>query len=446
MSRSLKPYAAALAALAFVFAAAAPATSAPDISPGDPDTSFGVNGRTTTDFGATPSEPEIGNDLVRGPNGELYVIGRRGVNVVLAGGESSFGLAKYTPDGHLDTSFGKGGLVTTDFGDGVGVGRALLLLPDGKLIAGGFTQREQIADVALAKYNPDGSLDTSFGDGGKVRTDLSGGLGDGIRGLALTKDGKILAAGASGPDSFVARYLPDGHLDPTFGNGGVAKTDFGLGDHLFALDELPDGKIIGAGTSNGDFLLARFNPDGTLDTSFGQGGSVHTDMSGQNDLAFGFAHTADGYLITGAANAPDPFGATGPIRTAVARYHTDGTLDTSFGGDGKVTTDVDPVTADEGREVAVDSQGRVVVAGLTGEVSAFPLDPTAGDMLVTRYRPDGTLDTSFGGGDGISTVDFNGGADAARGLVLTGNDDIIVGGGAVQNAPYSDFALAKLHG
>ncbi|MDN3023231.1 hypothetical protein [Streptomyces sp. S.PB5] len=417
-------------------------------APGDLDTGFGTGGKVTTDFGASPSEPEIGNDLLRTSNGSLFVAGRRGLNTPGTGLDNSFGVAKYTSNGALDTGFSGDGKVATGFGDTVSLARSVIEAGSGKILVGGLTGGEQIADLALAKYNADGSLDTSFGGGdGKVTTDLSGGLGDGIRGLSVTSGGKILAAGAAGADSFIARYNSDGTLDTGFGGGdGFVTTDFGTGDHLFALEELSTGKMIAAGSANSDFLLVRYNSDGTLDTGFSGDGIVTTDFNGLSDLAFGFTQAPGGdYVIAGAVDAPEPFGIAGPIKAGVVRYNSDGSLDTGFSGDGKVTTDVNTLLADEARDVAVDSNGKIVIAGLAGQSVVFPVDPVDGDALVVRYNSNGTLDTGFSG-DGIATVDFSGGADVARGIALTGSNDIIIAGGATSSTTGLDFALAKLQG
>ncbi|WP_161624873.1 hypothetical protein [Streptomyces spectabilis] len=418
-------------------------------APGDLDTGFGTGGKVTTDFGATPSEPEIGNDLLRTSSGSLFVVGRAGFGTPGVG-PSDFGVAKYTSGGALDTGFSGDGKVTTNFGgplNTLAVARSVIEAGDGKILVGGFTGGEQIADLALARYNSDGTLDSSFGGDGKVTTDLTGGLGDGVRGLSLTSTGKILVAGAAGADSFIARYNSDGSLDTGFGGGdGIVITDFGTGDHLFALEELSSGKLVAAGSANSDFLLVRYNSDGTLDTSFSGDGKVTTDFNGLSDLAFGFTRAPGGdYVLAGAVDAPEPFGVAGPIKVGVVRYDSDGSLDTGFSGDGKVTTDVNTLRADEARDVAVDSDGKIVIAGLAGESVVFPVDPVDGDALVIRYNSDGTLDTGFSG-DGIATLDYSGGADVARGIALTGSDDIVIAGGATSSGTGLDFALAKLQG
>ncbi|CAM5668226.1 hypothetical protein SALBM135S_00199 [Streptomyces alboniger] len=204
--------------------------------------------------------------------------------------------------------------------------------------------------------------------------------------------------------------------------------------------------MIAAGSANSDFLLVRYNSDGTLDTSFSGDGIVSTDFNGLSDLAFGFAQAPGGdYVLAGAVDAPEPFGIAGPIKSGVVRYNSDGSLDTGFSGDGKVTTDVHTLLADEARDVAVDSNGKIVIAGLAGESVVFPVDPVDGNALVIRYNANGTPDTGFSG-DGIATVDFSGGADVARGIALTGSDDIVIAGGATSSGTGLDFALAKLQG
>ncbi|MER7515650.1 hypothetical protein [Streptomyces sp. NPDC126499] len=449
--------------------ALAPAAAA---APGDLDPSFSGDGQTTVDFGMTPPEPEVGNDVLRTADGSLFTVGRSGLNVPLVGGGNAFGITKHDAAGTLDTAFDgdsgtADGRVTVEFGDTVAIARSVVETSDGGILVGGLTRQEQIADGALAKLDPDtGELDTSFGGDGKVTFNptLGGLLGTGVRGMSQAPGGDILVAGAAGPDSFVARFNSDGTPDTGFGAGdgdgvdGVVLRDFGAGDHFFAAEELPGGKFIAAGTTadtqhlsaDGDFLLARFNSDGTLDTTFGGGdGIVTTDMSGGLfDLAFGFTTAPGGdYVIVGAAGAPEPFGQGGPLRHAIARYDSDGTLDTGFSADGRLTVDVDSVTADEARDVAVDGDGNIVTVGLTGEVSPFPLDPTAGDACVLRVEPDGDLDATFGGGDGIAVIDFAGLADVARGIALDDDDDIIFAGGATDSDPLGtrlDFALGRL--
>src|SRR5437870_871368 len=185
--------------------------------------------------------------------------------------------------GDLDPSFGTGGRVLTDFGGGDGA-RALALQADGRIVVAGSSSAGGFAlDFARARDNSDGSLDPSFGTGGRVLTDFGG--DDEARALALHADRKVVVAGCSDaggrPDFALARYNDDGSHDSSFGTGGKVLTDFGGDDEASALVFQSDGKIVVAGFSDaGGFALAalaRYNPNGTLDASFGSGGRVLTD-------------------------------------------------------------------------------------------------------------------------------------------------------------------------
>ena len=171
----------------------------------------------------------------------------------------------------------------------------LVLQPDGKLVVAGASGGPSDYRFALARYLPDGRLDDTFGTGGKVTTDFGSPSFAGAGALVLQPDGKLVAAGGGAPisqlagtDFVMARYLPDGRLDPTFGTGGRVITDFGGGDIALALVLQPDGKLVAAGFSEfqspnpiphdeRDFALARYLPDGRLDPTFGTGFEVNVN-------------------------------------------------------------------------------------------------------------------------------------------------------------------------
>jgi len=215
--------------------------------------------------------------------------------------------------------------VTTDFG-GSDYGFSVALQPDGKIVVAGYAG----GDFALARYNSDGALDTSFGSGGKVTTDFGGSYHPDGFSVALQPDGKIVVAGYAGGDFALARYNSDGALDTSFGSGGKVTTDFGGSDAGYSVALQPDGKIVVAGYAGLDFALARYNSDGALDTSFGTGGKVTTDFSGGRDVGYSVALQPDGKIVVAGYAGVD---------FALARYNSDGALDTSFGSGGKVTTD-----------------------------------------------------------------------------------------------------------
>ena len=262
------------------------------------DTTFGTGGVVTTDFAG-------GYDAVRGlsvlPDGSVVAVG----DEVDATGNRTFALAKYTPAGALDTSFGTGGKVTTTFsGYADAYGDAVAVQPDGKVVMLGSSTDSSGSGTAttndwlLARYNPDGTPDSSFGTSGKVTLDFNGGS-DNAWGLALAPDGKIVASGnetdGMGQRVAVARFNPDGSLDTTFSTTGMV-TGFASGSHAYAARVDGLGRITVAGDSGGDFALARYEPDGSLDTGFGSSGTITTDF-GSSDWAFSIALTSDGGVI-----------------------------------------------------------------------------------------------------------------------------------------------------
>jgi uncharacterized delta-60 repeat protein len=380
------------------------------------DPTFGSGGEVTTDLGGSDSAQAVAVQS----DGKIVAAGLSGA--------ADFALARYNADGSLDTGFGSGGKVTTDFG-GSDAASALAIQSDGRIVAAG---RSGSGDFALARYNADGSLDPTFGSGGKVTTDLGG--FDVALGVALQGDGKIVAVGGggSGSDFLVARYKPDGSLDSTFGSGGLVTTDFGGFEAATAVALQGDGRIVVTGStfSGGfqQFVLARYNGDGSLDTTFGSGGKVTTDFGLGSGFGGALAIQSDGKLVAAGRAGVD---------FVLARYKGDGSLDSSFGSGGFVTTDFGGALFDAAFGVALQANGKVVAAGST--FNSF--SPPAADFALARYNPDGSLDASFGSG-GKVTTGF-GGFDAASGVALQADGKIIAAG---QGGVGSDFALARYLG
>ncbi len=269
-----------------------------------------------------------------------------------------FALARYRADGTLDPGFGPGGKVRTPILD-AGQANAVLVQPDGKILAGGFAAHGVLADgdFALVRYNADGTPDASFGGGDGIVTTDFGTRSDDIRALALQPDGKIVAAGSAGERVALARYLPDGTPDPAF-SSGITTVNFGDGAHGVA--PTPAGQIMISGFAfrpggNDDFALARFTSAGALDAAFGDRGVATTDVAGHDD--FGERVVVDGQgrsVVVGTAG--DDMG--------LVRFRPDGTLDTSFDGDGRLAIDFHG-KHDQGKDVALDAAGRIVAAGTT---------------------------------------------------------------------------------
>src|SRR6266478_1688736 len=356
-------------------------------------------------------------------------------------------------DGDLDPTFGNGGQVTTDFNHSTDIANAVALQPDGKFVVVGQTYRNNDytgEDFAVARYNTDGTLDTTFGINGKVRTDFPG-LAAVASSVLIQPDGKILVAGGAFPlftflgDFELVRYNPNGSLDTSFGNGGVVTTSFpGQGSYAFALALQSDGKIIAAGTdfvnfsnednSNTDFALERYNPDGTPDTTFGNGGQVTTDFDGFNDDAFSILIQTDGKLVAvGSAKNPATF-----YDFAAVRYLANGTIDTTFGVAGKVRTDFGHADFDQARSAALQPDGKIVAAG-----TAIFNNGLSEPFAVARYTSNGTLDTTFSS-DGKMFIDFGSFDQTAYSVFLQPDGKIVTAGYPNTESSDSDFLLARL--
>lgn len=343
-------------------------------------------------------------------------------------------LAQGSGAGTLDPGFGLDGIVTTDFG-GTDEVTALAVQPDGKIVAAGMTYVGDRIDFALARYNPDGSLDEGFGEGGLVRTGL--GAAERATAVALQADGKIVVAGSSSPypssSWALARYDGTGRLDPSFGDGGIVLAGFGGTDRAYGLAIQPDGRIVAVGSSCVDstcsIALARFNTDGSLDEPFGMEGRV-TTLVGQQSGANAVALQADKIVVAGYANLGGPQDKV----VAVVRYQANGNLDPGFGAGGIVTTDFGGYY-DEAYALQVQRDGKLVVAG-----SADTLPNT--DFMLARYNADGTPDPAFGNG-GTRTTDFAGHDDRAHALIRQPDGALIAVGVAGPASSGYVFALAR---
>jgi uncharacterized delta-60 repeat protein len=423
-----------------------------EAAPGDLDPTFGNGGKVLTPIGNSGGSAAY--DLIFQSDGKIVVVGfsNSGTSSVP---NYDFALVRYNPDGTLDTSFGTGGKVTTDFGGTEDLGYGVAIQSDGKIVVvGGSNSSSASTNFALARYNTDGTLDSSFGTGGKVITDFAGGS-DAANAVAIQSNGKIVAAGYSrasnvqGDDFAVARYNTDGTLDNSFGTGGKVITDFG-GSFEFA-DEIiiqSDGKIIAAGVSGNfvpgsgfrrKFALVRYNADGSLDTSFGTGGKVQTSIR-LDDTAYAAAIQADGKIVLAG------FSSTGTAASsdfAAVRYNPDGSLDNSFGTGGIVLTDFGGSGGDVARAVVIQSNGKIVVVGETGPSGNS-------DFALVRYNADGTLDSSFGTGGKVITPVGSSTNDRVNAAAVQADGKIVVVGGSTTGTfpspTNTEFAVVRYLG
>jgi uncharacterized delta-60 repeat protein len=347
----------------------------------------------TTDFGGTG---DGGNAILLQADGKLLVAGSSNVN---GDNNADFAVARYNLDGSLDTSFSSDGKVTTDLGSGFSdYGISTALQTDGKILVAGTTytnHNNTSSDISLVRYNADGSLDSSFGTGGIVNANVGG--YDNGNSVAIQADGKILVAGNSSDaggsnyDFSLFRYNTDGSLDTSFSSDGIVTTNLG-GANDYAVSSLiqADGKIIlfgqtDAGGGGSNFALVRYNADGSLDTSFAGTGIVNTNIGAQ-DAASSATLEADGKILVVGQIWNNAYSSSD---IALVRYNADGSLDTSFGGTGKVTINIG--ARDYGSAITVEADGKILVAGTTSGSNNQNRD-----FVLIRYNPDGSLDSSFG--------------------------------------------------
>jgi uncharacterized delta-60 repeat protein len=387
---------------------------------GSLDPSFGSGGVVTSP--GSQGSP-IGGIAVQ-PDGKIVVVG--------------FGsLARYLPDGSPDSSFGVGGYVATAISDS----DALALQSDGEILLAGATGpvSDSIgSEFGVARYKPDGSLDASFGTDGIAKTIIPEPQGDcsgnsytaGASALAVLRGGDILAAGSVGgvdcdPVGWsrfaLVRYRSDGSLDSRFGHAGIVQTSFDLKGAPRPLDWLggiavqPNGRIVAAGSAGYDghgidiatMALARYNPNGSLDRTFGTGGKATTNPK----LFYSGGPTAlqQGKILVAGASSKKP--GTKPEFPVVARYDASGRLDSAFGQHGFAATGGDIY---EPTAMLAQNDGKILIA----ETASYQ-----GPSAVVRLLPNGRRDKSFGRGGIVSLHDEE------SSLALQTERKMLVGGG-----------------
>jgi uncharacterized delta-60 repeat protein len=408
-------------------------------APGDLDGSFSGDGwlRTLEVRSASNNYlPRGAEDVAIQPDGRIVAVGE------LIDGQSNwyFGAFRYLPNGELDPSFGEGGWVETNFGS-FEVPHAVAVQPDGGIVVAGEGDCQYALCFVLARYRPDGSLDPSFGEGGIVHTSFGLVHASQAFDVALAPGGKIVAAGfvKKGGDAqdtshfAVARYLPDGRLDTSFSRDGLATVDFGYGNDIaYSVAVQRGGRIVAAGQgtrfvgrTEDDFAFARFRANGRLDRTFSGDGKRTVNFGGRRfDVAYGIAIRGRSILATGSTVVDEGRRPT----VATLRLGWGGGLARGFGRRRVAPTPDGGI----GRAIAVQPGGRIVVAGRA--YTDASRDPS--DWTLLRYRPGGALDRSFGG-DGIVTTDFGTGEDEARALVI--RDGRILVAGEI----YSSHGLAR---
>lgn len=323
------------------------------------DPSFDGDGIVTVPFGMAPDMASGADEVLLQPDGRIVLVGWFADSPVL-----QYALARLNADGSLDPSFGTGGKASAPLVGAVGLGTAAVLQADGRIVVLGATGAAANPNVALARFNADGTLDGTFGTGGHVLVPLAGPFR--AQALALQPDGKILIAGSSGPsggpfDFGLIRLLPGGALDASFDGDGLATSDFGGTESAYSAAVLGDGRIVLSGyrtSPTTDFALVRYLANGTLDTTFGTGGLAAAD-SGATEIGDGLVVQPNGKLLVAGWTNEVP-----AHDFILARFNPDGTHDTSFGASGFIRTDFN-AGFDEAHGVAIAGADRLLVAGFT---------------------------------------------------------------------------------
>jgi uncharacterized delta-60 repeat protein len=338
---------------------------------------------------------------------------------------AALGVAALAAGGHgrLDPSFGSHGKVVTAVEDG-GAAQAIALQRDGKLVVAGFAAGYGTnGHFEIVRYTPRGRLDRHFGRRGKVGTDF--GAYSYASAIKIQRDGKIVVAGVvvgSSEQVAVARYRPNGSLDSSFGAGGKVLEPGGG----FALALQRDGKIVVGGEHDGAFTLYRLKRDGSLDAGFGTNGEVTTQFGfGFHSGVSGLAIQPNGKIVA-VGHAVSPFELDS---WALARYTRDGSLDPTFGSEGKVIAPFGGASAMRADAVVLQGSRRILVAGTKD-----------GHFALAGFRPNGALDPSFGRDRGVSTA-FDAGGGSAHALRQRGGR-IVVAGEAFGAGNWK-FALAR---
>lgn len=364
-----------------------------------------------------------------------------------SGTGNDFYVLRYNTDGTLDYGFGSGGVARVSFTSTYDSENpyAVAIQPDGKIVVAGRVTINSKGSFAITRLDTNGSIDTSFGSNGKILFNFSNRQDAMARSITFQSNGNIIVAGRSDNDFAFARFTPAGAFDTSFNGLGklvvqTAKSSDILigGAYAMTIQRILENgvlqeKIVATGIRPAvsgverDFATLRLNPNGTLDTTFGNGGKVFTDFYGLRNQAKGIAIDANNNIVVGGSTHTD-----NRTKFALIRYKINGQIDTSFGDNGKTVVGV-PGTDNNQKDIAIDSSGRIVLAGWThnGDIAGAWIE----DFAVARFTPDGNLDQTFGG-SGIVVTDILGIDHVSEGGVALQPDGKIVVAGMANNQYY----------
>jgi len=401
--------------------------------PGELDPSFNADGKMVYFVGNK-------NDQARGvavqPDGKILVTGY----TQILSGNYSMALVRYLSDGTPDGTFGDEGKVILNIGDEGTVGYKVIVQPDGRILVGGYTKVGTKFRIALARFHPDGSLDPTFDTDGKLT--LSAGPGNTTSySMALQPDGKIVTAGSYFDNSTgaiaVARCNADGSPDTAFGNDGLVLTylaqDYSTGR---SVDLQSDGKIIVGGYASdddvkSDFVIVRYLPDGTMDSSYGSGGAIRTHLGPGFNYVQDVAVQPDGKSV-----AAGYFEQNDKLHLTVLRFTPEGLADNSFGTGGHVITAIGQ-DDDYAQCLHLLPNGKILVGGASSNGSNY-------DFALVCYLPDGALDNSFSA-DGKLTTSLSEEPDFMEGIAVQPDGRIVAVGGS-EFGGYDKFGIVRYFG
>ncbi len=398
------------------------------------DTTFGGgDGKVTVPFG----ELDHCGDLALLPDGRIAAAGTRIYDAAIGSfGDNDLALARLLKAGEPDPDFDNDGKLTLGLG-GDEYGRAVVVQPDFKLVVLGY--RYDTKESFLVRYLTTGTLDGTFGSGGKVIIPA-----DDLTALALQTDGKLVVAGfhtSPGGDTqlSVRRLLANGSPDESFDFDGTAWLDFGGDDRALALAVQPDGRLLAGGRGGGTGLLARLWPDGTFDAHGKQTQAVSSGVMFPPGSAVRYAYLAvagDGGLLA----AGEVVQKDGGNRTAafLTRFNASGQPDTAFGAQGLrlLTSGL----RNGARAALVQPDGKIVIAGYSDWG-----DPWPSDFMVARYSASGAPDIGFGGSNLHDRhINFASGYDVANAIALAPDGKIVVVGEA-WNGSHTVWGVARLN-
>ncbi|QSS96901.1 T9SS type A sorting domain-containing protein [Psychroflexus sp. ALD_RP9] len=409
---------------------------------GNLDDTFGVNGKVTTDiFGFT----DVAHDLAYQSDGKMLVAGYSRSSV----GNDNFLVVRYLENGDLDTSFGTNGYVNIDVrgfsSPKDDQATNVLIQSDNKIVLVGFSEGAfDVEQFTILRLNSDGSLDETYGDQGIRFFDFTGSYCEPADAVMLSNN-NIAIAGSTDTGSFnpslifaIAVIDENGNLNQNFSIDGKQTLQFGANyEEAYAITETSDGSLLVGGDGANDFAVAKLSLNGNLDSTFGNNGKIITDIPNYNGLGIiGLHELSNGKIIA----VGESSSSSESRNVTLIRYNSDGSLDTTFANNGFITIDIDSGSEDIPRSMFVQNDGKILIAGsiVTGGEFYF---------LSLRFDTDGTLDSSYSG-DGVRLESFNSNQiEIAYGIKQNDNGKInIVGYSGNTSGNTADIAIAQYTG